>query len=116
MTKKTVAPVLLLRGDDSVRVGEISKRRKFQTDKKLALHNPGAHLCALHKLNLTFAVAHGMPRAGHSHTGRAMCTVVAELRLHIWKTPAFSKTAHPTNDLPPAIAAPSEGSTTPAAH
>ena len=41
MTKKTVAPVLLLRGDDSVRVGEISKRRKFQTNKKLALHNPG---------------------------------------------------------------------------
>ena len=47
MTKKTVAPVLLLRGDDSVRVGEISKRRKFQTNKKLALHNPGENLIIL---------------------------------------------------------------------
>ena len=28
------------------------------------------------------AVPHGMPRAGHSHTGRALCAVVAERRLH----------------------------------
>ena len=28
------------------------------------------------------AVAQGMPRAGHSHTGGALCAVVAERRLH----------------------------------
>ena len=28
------------------------------------------------------AVAQGMPRAGHSHTGRALCAVVAEHSLH----------------------------------
>ena len=28
------------------------------------------------------AVAQGMPRAGHSHTGGALCAVVAEHRLH----------------------------------
>ena len=42
------------------------------------------------------AMAHDMPRAGHSHTGRALCAVVAEQCLRIWKTPAFSKTARPT--------------------
>ena len=29
------------------------------------------------------AVANGMPRAGHSHNGKTLCTVVAEQRLHI---------------------------------
>ena len=34
--------------------------------------------------------------AGHSHTGRALCAVVAERRLHVfWNTPVFSKTAVP---------------------
>ena len=28
------------------------------------------------------AVAQGMPRAGHSHTGGALCAVVAEHSLH----------------------------------
>jgi len=57
-----------------------------------------------------------MPRAGQSHSGRALCTVVAEWRLHSWKTPAFSKTATPTNHLPSLTTAPSAGSTTPGAH
>ena len=49
------------------------------------------------------ATAHGIPRAGHSHTGRALlCAVVAELRLHNWKAPAaFSKTACSTPNKPP---------------
>ena len=31
------------------------------------------------------AAAHGMPRAGHSHTGIALCTVVAKRRLQNWE-------------------------------
>ena len=32
------------------------------------------------------AVPHGMLRAGHSHTGRALCNVGVEQCLHNWKT------------------------------
>ena len=62
-------------------------------------------------------MAHGTPRAGHSHTGRALCAAVAERRLCILRTPAAfsSKTATPTSHLPSPGAAPSAGSTTPAA-
>ena len=50
----------------------------------------------LHTAEAAFgpAVPNDMPRAGYPHTGRALCTVVAEQRLNIWKTPAFSKTAY----------------------
>jgi len=47
----------------------------------------------LHTVEPAFdlAVAQGMPGAGHSHTGRALCAVVVAKRsLHILKTPAFS--------------------------
>ena len=72
----------------------------------------------LHTAETAFdlAVAYGMSRAIHSHTSRALCAVVAEQRLNDWKTPAFSTTAPPTNDLPSPAAEPSEGSTRPAAH
>ena len=72
----------------------------------------------LHTAELAFdlAVPLGMPRAGHSHTGRALCAVVAKKRyLHNLKTPALRKTAPPIHHLPSPAAAPSAGSTTPAA-
>ena len=72
----------------------------------------------LHTAEAAFdlAVPHGMPRAGHSHTGRALCAVVAECCLLLWKSPQTGKTATPTNHLPGPAAAPSAGPTTPAAH
>ena len=73
----------------------------------------------LHTAGAAFelAVAHGMPMAGHSPIGRALCAVVAEWCLHnTCNTLAFSKTTIPTNHLPSPAAAPSAGSTTPAAH
>ena len=47
----------------------------------------------LHTVEAAFdlAVANGMPRAGHSHTGRALCTVVAECCLLHWKSPQTLK-------------------------
>ncbi len=41
------------------------------------------------------AVPDGMPRAGHSHTGRALYAVVAECCLHPWNLPQTGKTAPP---------------------
>ena len=52
------------------------------------------------------AVPHGMPSAGHSHTGRALCAVVAECCLLLWKPPQSGKTATPTNHLPSLATAP----------
>ena len=51
----------------------------------------------LHTAETVFdlAVAHGMPRAGHSHTGRALCTMVAECCLLLWKSAQCGKTAAP---------------------
>ena len=65
-----------------------------------------------------FTLPHGMPRAGHSHTGRVLCAVVAECCLLLWNSPHTGKTATPTNHLhiTPAAAAPRAGPTTPAAH
>ena len=72
----------------------------------------------LHTAEAAFdlAVPCGMPRAGHSHTGRALCAVVNGCCLLLWKSPQTGKTAPPTNHLhsTPA-AAPSAGPTTPAA-
>ena len=51
----------------------------------------------LHTAEAAFdhALACCMPRAGQSHTGRALCTVAAERHLCIWKTLALRKTANP---------------------
>ena len=68
------------------------------------------HLKQTAEAAFDLAVVHSMPRAGHSHTSRALSTVVAEWRLHIWNTPAFSKTAASTNHLPSPATAPSAGS------
>ena len=57
-----------------------------------------------------------MSRAGHSHTDRAVCVVIAEWGVLLWKSPQTGKTPPPTNHLPIPAAAPSAGSTTPAAH
>ena len=71
----------------------------------------------LHTAEAAFhlAVPHGMPRAGHSHTGRAQCAVVAECCLLLWKSPHTGKTATPLYHLPSPAAVPKEGSTTPSA-
>ena len=62
-------------------------------------------------------VLYGMPRAGLSHTGRALCAVVTQCCLLLWKSTQTGKTATPTNHLPSSpAAAPSAGPTTPAAH
>ena len=44
---------------------------------------------------LDLAVPHDMPRAGHSHIGRALCAAVAEYCLLLWTSPQTSKTATP---------------------
>ena len=51
----------------------------------------------LHSAESAFdlAVPHGMPRAGHSHTGRALCAVVAECCLLLWKSPLSAKPQPP---------------------
>ena len=74
----------------------------------------------LHAAEAAFdlVVPHGMPRrVGHPHTGRALCTVLAECCFLLWKSPQTGKTASPINHLhsTPA-AAPSAGPNTPAAH
>ena len=51
----------------------------------------------LHTAEATFdlAVPHGMPRAGHSHTGRALCAVVAECCLLLWTAPQTQQQRYP---------------------
>ena len=61
------------------------------------------------------AVPHGMPRAGHSHTGGALCAVAAECCFLLWKSPQTGKPTTPTIHLPSPAGAPSAGSTTAAA-
>ena len=53
----------------------------------------------LHSAEATFylAVPRGMPRAGHPHTGRARCAVVAECCLLLWNSPQTSKTTSSMN-------------------
>ena len=46
------------------------------------------------------AVPHGMPRTGHPHTGGALCAVVAECCLLLWKSSHAGKTATSTNHCP----------------
>ena len=56
------------------------------------------------------AMIHGMPWAGHSHPARALCAVVAECCLLLWKSPQTGKTATPQTTCPgllqPAVQAP----------
>ena len=73
----------------------------------------------LHTAEAAFdlTVPYGTPRAGHSHTGRALCAVVAEHCLLLLKSPQTGETATPTNHLPSsAVAHTSADPTTPAAH
>jgi len=51
-------------------------------------------------------VPHGMPGTGHSHTGRALCAVVAEFCLLVWKSPQTGKTVCLTNQQSGPAAAP----------
>ena len=62
------------------------------------------------------AVLPGIPRAGHPHTGRALCSVVAKCCLLLWKSPQTRKTTTPTNYLSSPATATNAGSTTPAEH
>ena len=68
------------------------------------------HLLHTTETAYDLAVPHGIPRAGHSHTGRALCAVVAESCLLLWKSTEIGKTAIPTNHLSSPAAAPSAGS------
>ena len=74
-----------------------------------------------HQLHITedvfdLSVPHGIPRAGNSHTGRALCAVGADCCLLFWKSPQTSKTATPTIHLPSPAAAPSAVPNTTAEH
>ena len=78
--------------------GNLHKSAKLQPPQTtcLALPQPPVqdplHLLRTAEAVFSLAVAYGMPRAGHSHTGRALCAVVAEQYLYKWKTLALSKT------------------------
>ena len=74
------------------------------------------HLLSTAEAAFDLAVPHGMPRAGHPHTGRGLCAVVAECCLLLWTPPQTGKTATPTNHPPGPRAVPSAGPTTPATH
>ena len=95
------------------------KPHPVQTTCPVRLQHPmqaQPHLVQTAEAIFGLAVAHGMPRATHSHNDRALCAVVAERRLHIWETPVFSKATAPTNHLPSPAAASSAGPTTSVAH
>ena len=62
------------------------------------------------------AVPHGMPRAGHSHTGRALCAVVAECCLLLWKSPQTGQNTTHKNHPPGPAAAPNAGPSMPTSH
>jgi len=51
------------------------------------------------KAAFDLAVALNVARAGHPHTGRALCAVVAECCLLLWTAPQTGKTATPTSTL-----------------
>ena len=74
-----------------------------------------SHLLHIVETAFDLAVPHGMSRAGHPRTGRALCAVVAECCLLLWNSPR-AKLQPPTSHLPGPAAGPSAGPTTPAAH
>ena len=74
------------------------------------------HLLSTADAAFDLAVLHDMPRAGHSHTGRALCAVVDECCLLLWwNSPHTSKTTPPTDPLHNPAAAASAGPTPPGA-
>ena len=73
----------------------------------------------LHTAEAAFdlAVPQGIPKAGHSHTLRALCAMVAKCFLLLWKSPQTRKPTTPTyHHLPSPAAAPSVASITPFEH
>ena len=58
------------------------------------------HLLSTVEASFDHIVFGGMPRAYYSHTGRALCDVVAECCLLFWKSPQTGKTAPHINHLP----------------
>ena len=98
-----------------------AKPQPPQTTTCLALPQPPAqgppHLVHNAESVFDLAVPHGMPRAGHSHTGRALCAVVAECCLLLWNSPPQTgKTATPENHPPGPAAAPNAGPFMPTSH
>ena len=53
------------------------------------------HLLHAAEAAFDLTVPHGMPRSGHSRTGRALCDLVAQCILLLWKSPQTGKTAPP---------------------
>jgi len=110
---------LLSAASSSGNIHKPTKSQRPQTTCLPPLQFPAqAPPLLLHTAKTAFdlAVPRGMPRAGHSHTGMALCAVLAECCLLLWKSPRTGKTAAPTNHLHSPAAAPSAGSTIPAAH
>ena len=59
------------------------------------------HLLSITESAFDLVLTHDMPRAGRSHTGRALCAVEAECCHLLWKSPqTSSKTAPPTTKPP----------------
>ena len=101
--------------------GNLHKPAKLQPPRTTCPALPQPPVAPQHLLHtadavFNLAVPHGMPRAGHSLTGRALCAVVAECCILLWKPSQNSRTAPPTNHPPSRAAAPSAGPVTPTAH
>ena len=58
------------------------------------------HLLVTAEAAFDFALPCGMPRAGHSHTGRAVSTVLAECCLRLWKSPQTDRIICPPHKPP----------------
>ena len=74
------------------------------------------HLLHTAEAAFDLALTHGIPKAGHSHAGGTLCTVVAKCHLLLWKSPQTRKIATHKKYLPSPAAAPSASPTTPAKH
>ena len=86
-----------------------------------ALSQPSAqtlpHLLQTAEAAFNLAISRGMPGAGHSHTGRALCAVIAECCLLLEEISRNRQNHNPHKQLQPSpAAAPSAGPTTPADH
>ena len=80
------------------KTSEIHKNSKLINHLSRPQHPVQAPPHLLHTPEAVFhlSVPHGMPRAGPLHASRALCAVVAEHCLLIWKFPQIHKTATPT--------------------
>ena len=75
------------------------------------------HLLSTVEAVFDLAVPHGMLRVGHSHAGRALCAVVAECCLLLWrKSPQTGQNAIPRNHPPGPAADPNAGPSIPTSH